>query len=330
MSKLKQLIYLLIVGCGAIAQCSGAAASTGQALIALQPAERLAHATSAEMLGAAWAGQRVVAVGVHGIILLSDDQGTSWRQATQVPVDATLNAVSFSDDKTGWAVGHWGLILQTRDGGESWEVQRSALDEDRPLFAVHFLDASHGVAVGLWSLILTTKDGGRHWVKQDLPAPEGARRADLNLFGLFVSPTGEFYAAAEKGFVLRSTDRGASWNYLRTGYKGSFWTGIAMKDGVLLAGGLRGALYRSSDYGKNWSRIDTRTTSSITSLARTGSDQGITAVGLDGLILRSNDNGTSFGVGYRNDRISLTSILPFNNFNPPMMSSQGPAPADKK
>ena len=80
--------------------------------------------------------------------------------------EPTLTSVSFIDARTGWAVGHWGAILKTTDGGETWEVQRLVTSEDRPLFGVHFIDANHGVAVGLWSLILVTDDGGKTWTKR--------------------------------------------------------------------------------------------------------------------------------------------------------------------
>lgn len=116
------------------------------------PAVQAGNATQATMLAAGWAGERVVAVGDHGIVLLSDDQGRQWRQARSVPLSTPLTGVSFVDARHGWAVGHWGAILSTADGGESWQVQRLSSEEDRPLFAVHFFDARQGVAVGLWSL----------------------------------------------------------------------------------------------------------------------------------------------------------------------------------
>jgi photosystem II stability/assembly factor-like uncharacterized protein len=46
------------------------------------------------LLGAARAGERLVAVGQRGHILYSDDSGNAWQQAA-VPVSADLNAVSF-------------------------------------------------------------------------------------------------------------------------------------------------------------------------------------------------------------------------------------------
>ena len=306
-----------------------AGADATAASVSLRPAASVAHAAQASMLAAAWAGKRAVAVGAHGIVLLSDDQGNSWRQARKVPLDVTLTAVSFAGEHEGWAVGHAGVVLHTLDGGEQWEVQRSTPEQDRPLFGVHFFDGQHGVAVGLWSLVLTTSDGGRQWTTCQMEAPPGSKRADLNLFGLFAGPGGVLYAPAEKGYVLHSIDQGASWSYLATGYRGSFWTGAALADGTLLVGGLRGALYRSGDAGQNWSRIATGSTASITSLAGTGPGS-VLAVGQDGLTLRSDDGGISFGASYRNDRLPLQALLPQAGAMPLLLSAHGPAPADSK
>lgn len=288
------------------------------------PAARVEHAASAGVLGSALAGQRVVAVGDHGVVLLSDDGGKQWRQARAVPVDSTLTAVSFAGAERGWAVGHAGVILATQDGGETWQVQRRAAGEDRPLFAVHMFDAQHGVAVGLWSLVLVTRDGGAHWDSVTLPPPEGAKRADLNLFSLFTSPAGELFATAERGMLLRSVDRGQHWSYLASGYKGSFWAGAALGDGVLIAAGLRGSIYRSADDGKTWSRVDNPGKASITAVLAQGTR--VLALGLDGGVLRSQDGGASFTTEQRDDRAALTSALHRADGRELLFSRQGPLP----
>ncbi|HJV68858.1 WD40/YVTN/BNR-like repeat-containing protein [Ideonella sp.] len=288
------------------------------------PAARVAHAATAGMLGTALAGQRAVAVGDHGVVLLSDDGGQRWRQARAVPVDSTLTAVSFADAEHGWAVGHAGVILATQDGGETWRLQRRAAQEDRPLFAVHMFDAQHGVAVGLWSLVLVTGDAGKTWDSVALSPPEGAKRADLNLFSLFTTPTGELLATAERGMLLRSTDRGQHWAYLASGYKGSFWAGAAASDGVLLAAGLRGSIFRSADDGKTWARVDNPGKASITALLATG--QNVLALGLDGSVLRSQDGGASFNTEQRDDRAALTSALRLADGRELLFSRQGPLP----
>ena len=218
--------------CGTAAVQRDGRAGTADANKPLEPtpAGHRPIAGQAMMLGAAWAGQRVVAVGEQGIVLLSDDRGRTSRQARSVPVSSTLTAVAFADARHGWAVGHWGVILASSDGGEHWGIQRMDIAEDRPLFAVHFFDAEHGVAVGLWSLVLTTADGGKTWTERTLEPPPGDK-ADLNLLGLFADDHGRLYATAERGMVLHSTDRGAA-GAICTGYKGSFWSGIASPTAV--------------------------------------------------------------------------------------------------
>lgn len=272
-----------------------------------QPAKKSSAATQAPILGAAYAGRRLVTVGDYGTVLLSDDAGKTFRQAAGVPVSSTLTAVHFADDKHGWAVGQWGVILHTADGGENWTIQRLETQEDRPLFSVYFSNAREGLAVGLWSLVLRTQDGGKTWATVDLSAPPEGGKADRNLFKIFASAKGELFVAAERGMVLRSADHGQSWQYLNTGYKGSFWAGIALKDGTLLVGGLRGTLYRSTDDGHHWQPVVSGSKSSITDLIEGGGH--VVGSALDGVLLDSTDGGASFTWKQRDDRRSLTAAL---------------------
>lgn len=285
--------------------CAQDAAAKPAALLQ-QPAIRRAYAGEEMLLAATRAGRRLVAVGDHGVVLLSDDDGNTYRQAQAVPTRTTLTAVSFADEKNGWAVGHWGAIVHSADGGETWTLQRSDTSVDRPLFSVYFADAEHGLAVGLWSLFLGTADGGKTWNEVELPAPPDGGKADRNLFAVFANHQGSIFIAAEKGTVLRSADRGATWSYLITGYKGSFWTGCALKDGTLLVGGLRGTIYRSTDDGRTWSAASSGTQSSITGLVEDGAK--VHAVGLDGVHQVSSDDGVSFAGTQRDDRLSLTAV----------------------
>lgn len=287
----------------ATAETAGAAS---EASLPVRPAVRAAHASQAMLLAAMRAGSRIVAVGDHGVVMLSDDDGRSHRQARRVPVDVVLTAVHFASEREGWAVGHRGVVLHTADAGETWALQRIDDSGDRPLFAVHFFDARNGVAVGLWSRVIVTSDGGAHWDTVAMQPPEGSKKADLNLMALAADDKGRLYAAGERGMVLRSEDRGRTWVYEATGYKGSFWASLAAPDGVLLVGGLRGSLYRSTDGGRSWSRVETHSRSSITSLAVVG--PAIVGVGLEGLVLRSDDNGLSFKASVCPERLDLTAV----------------------
>ncbi len=308
---MKRFRRILSVGLAALAPgavhlpvlAQGAAAP---AALSQQPALKRTDAAKEMVLAATRAGRRLVAVGDYGIVLLSDDDGKSYRQATAVPTRATLTSVAFADEKNGWAAGHWGAILRTADGGDTWALQRSDTAVDRPLFAVHFFDAEHGVAVGLWSLVLITSDGGKTWGEVKLPLPPEGGKADRNLFALFADAKGGLFAAAERGTILRSDDRGATWTYHATGYKGSFWSGCALRDGTLLVGGLRGTIYRSADDGRTWNPVASGTQSSITGFAESGGL--VHAIALDGVQLQSADRGMTFALEQREDRLSLTAI----------------------
>lgn len=307
---------------------SGAAlaqAPAAPAPLQIRPAVHSSAATLAPMLGAARAGQRIVAVGDYGIVLLSDDQGKSFRQAASVPISSTLTAVSFADARNGWAVGHWGAILRTTDGGENWSVQRTDTGEDRPLFSVHFFNADEGIAVGLWSLVLRTRDGGRSWETIDLPAPPEGGKADRNLFKVFASPRGSLFVAAERGLILRSDDRGQTWHYLSTGYKGSFWSGTALADGTLIVAGLRGTLYRSTDDGRTWAATASGSKSSLTDIVEVG--DRVIGVGLDGVQIESTDRGASFVWTQRDDRLSMTAAVPAGPVGLVRFSKRGVVPA---
>lgn len=278
-----------------LAFCAAAAHARPLALQAT-PAPRTPAAQTSTLLAAALAGPRIVAVGQHGVVLLSDDQGKNYRQALSVPIAATLTGVYFADSQQGWAVGHWGAILHTSDGGENWTLQRFDLQQDQPLFSVYFRDQQHGWAAGLWSLLLVTDDGGATWSRVPLPSPPGKQKADLNLFQLFPTGGNGLAIAAERGQILHSADAGRTWRYVDTGSKASLWSGMVLADGSWLAGGLRGKLLRSADQGAHWTPVATGSQRSVTGLVAAGGRQ-VVAVGLDGMMLFSQDNGSTFGPG---------------------------------
>ena len=282
---------------------SGAGAAP--ASLKIQPAEATTAATKAMILSSARAGKRIVAVGNHGIVLLSDTDGADFRQAKSVPVRSTLSAVFFVDDKTGWAVGQWGVVLRTDDAGESWTLQRHDTSVDQPLFSVWFRDRQRGYAVGLWSLLIATVDGGKTWTQVTLPPPPGGKKADRNLLKIFANRMGTLFIAAEQGMILKSYD-GENWSYISTGYKGSFWTGIVLNNGTLLVGGLRGTIYRSADDGRSWREAKSEFKSSITDFAEAGGK--VYAAGLDGVFLESDNGGATFKGSQREDRLPFTAI----------------------
>jgi hypothetical protein len=107
-----------------------------------------------------------------------------------------------------WAVGYWGSVFRSGDGGETWE--HVATPGDRALYAVSFADERHGWAAGEAGALLRTEDGGRSWTNLELELVDpldGQPLAKLpNLFGVAaVSPT-EAWVVGDFGTVLHSRD----------------------------------------------------------------------------------------------------------------------------
>jgi photosystem II stability/assembly factor-like uncharacterized protein len=269
-----------------------------------QAAVPSALAARSLLLAVARAGECFVAVGEWGHVVRSCDGGSSWRQAAHVPTRRTLTAVAFVGARQGWAVGHDALVLHTRDGGERWEIQHWAPEEEVPLLSVWFEDERHGIAVGGFGLLVETRDGGRSWERRRL----GAEDEEPHLNHVFAAPGDSLFIAAETGLVFRSRDAGSSWQRLALPYPGSLWHGLATDDaGALLLLGMRGHAFRSEDGGESWQAVETRTDQSLQSAVRLR-DGRIVAVGLGGVVLTSSDGGRSFQLATRPDRRGIAAV----------------------
>jgi photosystem II stability/assembly factor-like uncharacterized protein len=292
---------------------------------AAQPAIIAPLAERSLMIGLAYAGRRVVAVGERGQILHSDDDGRTWTQAP-VPASANLTAVWFADAKNGWAVGHVETILRTTDGGDSWELVHFDPGNPQPLLDVCFTDASHGVAVGAYGVVYVTSDGGAVWSQVPFepdPLPGAAKvepdeddlEADVDLgFEFHLNaiargPGRRLYIGAEAGRLFRSDDAGAHWRELPSPYDGSFHGVLPLDGDALLAFGLRGNLYRSDDGGNTWAAIPTGTTALLDGGARVG-ERTVVVAGLAGVLLVSHDGGRSFALQQLGDRKGISAVLP--------------------
>ena len=261
-------------------------------------------AVSSLLLAGARAGDRLVVVGEYGHVLLSDDEGANWRQAKTVPTRTTLAAVAFVDERTGWAVGHGGIVLSTRDGGESWQLLSGRIDGKDALFSVWFRDEKRGMAVGPYGYAARSSDGGVTWTPFEIAAGELGER-HLNQI---VVRDALVLIAAESGLALRSDDGGETFKPITLPYKGSIWGGAALADRTLLLWGMGGTVLRSTDDGRTWSAIATGTDQSLAGGAQLA-DGSIVIAGLNGVTLVSRDSGASFQASMRSDRSNAAAVL---------------------
>jgi photosystem II stability/assembly factor-like uncharacterized protein len=209
--------------------------------LAPRPAFMAPRAAGALLLDVTRAGEHWVSVGQRGIILRSTD-GQTWQQVP-VPVDTTLTRLRFTDDQRGWAVGYDGTVLGTDDGGASWQLLHHDPQWARPYFDLHLFDADSGLVIGANGALLTTADGGRNWTAVESEAFED----QPNLYDLVALGDGSLLIAGERGLLVRSTDRGATWQRLRSPYSGPLFGALALGERGALVFGLRGNAFHAAD-----------------------------------------------------------------------------------
>ncbi len=289
------------------------------------------HADRLLANGLAQQGQRLVTVGEQGQILIADQPEGPWHSAGVEPQrGSTLTQALFVGQDLALAVGHDGWILRSSDGGKTWtEVAFSS--EGDPLLGLAGPYDGRLYAFGAFGLLLASDDQGQTWQQLALeidgagggldaaPAVPADPNADpfaaVQATGSSDDPFANFDAAAvggpghlnamtqaadgslilagERGLLLKSVDRGQSWQRLPEVYAGSYFGVLALPSKTLITFGMRGHAYRSTDLGVSWQEASVPSNSSLFGGSVDARGQAV-LVGAGHTVLISRDDGRTF------------------------------------
>lgn len=104
----------------------------------------------------------------YGQVFKTINGGESWKKLTLPESTYKINRLFFVDENHGWIVGRLGLILHTRDGGDSWKIQRDVMTGQKELNDVFFIDENFGWVAGGNGTLMYTIDGGKKWNKKNI------------------------------------------------------------------------------------------------------------------------------------------------------------------
>jgi photosystem II stability/assembly factor-like uncharacterized protein len=267
---------------------------------------------------------------------------SSWERLKlpEAVAKSALHSVFFVDAKHGWVVGEKGLCLATKDGGDSWEAQKTG--SGATLRCVWFQDAKTGWACGNGDpnapktgghvvlsrplkagTLLTTTDGGKSWTGSwiptnfDIPWIE-ASAAPLLQVGV---SGGESHL---DGDITRSPDGGKTWKSNRC-FRSLFavrriddkrWlaVGSAVSVGFLptptseLYTNKRCRALYSADGGETWKVSKGSDGKSPLRAVAADTKRGALAVGDDGTILRTEDQCEHWSAAASGTEEDLTAV----------------------
>ncbi len=194
------------------------------------------------------------------ISILSLSTYSQWEFQNPSHTNEEFNDIQFVDTNHGWAVGEYGTILHSNDGGNTWINQHSnsvTITGFHNYQGVYFTDIVNGWVAGwyitedslLSSCLMHTADGGNNWELQF----SNSNEEFLDVW--FTDPLNGWLVGAvdqSDGFIRYTEDGGNSWsdNYI---LEGGYLRSICFVDennGWI--GGDNGNILHTSDGGENW------------------------------------------------------------------------------
>lgn len=275
------------------------------------------------------------AVGHGATVLKTTDGGENWRKvfdgyrASELVIQRLKNEIAALEEKIEQAPESEKADLEWKLEGLQFTLEDAQYDAEvgpwKPLLDVWFADADTGFVMGAYGLIFRTDDGGKTWENW------GGNIKNPNRFhynAVTRIKGGALVIAGEAGNLFLSTNGGDTWETLDSPYTGSFFgvTGTGNVNEIIVFG-LKGTIYRSTNLGKDWTRIPVTTEATINN-ATVGSGGHLILVGQNGAVLVSDNAGQSFRVYTREDRESLLAAYIKPNQSLLLMGEAGVVHAD--
>jgi photosystem II stability/assembly factor-like uncharacterized protein len=246
-------------------------------------------------------GALVVAVVVAAMLTPAAAEGavssahSGWFWGNPLPQGKSVYDVAFSGER-GYAVGDFGTVLRTDDGGASWNGLSTGITVD--LRHVRAIGPDSFVAAGGCAL-RRSDDGGQSF--QRLPWTASDARCSSQIAAVFYPSSSVGYLLLDNGNVLRTQDGGKTWSR-RTAVPNTravnpssparpgdlFFTDE--NTGIAAIGA--GLIYRTDDGGSTWTLVS-NPPHEIRGLWFTDPSHGY-AVGDHDLVIVTNDGGRSW------------------------------------
>jgi photosystem II stability/assembly factor-like uncharacterized protein len=174
------------------------------------------------------------------LIMKTTDGGLNWNN---IFTDSSykLRSVFFTDSWTGYAVGHYGRILKTTNGGNVW-INKFSGDTTISFTSVYFPTTDTGYAVGFPGVVYKTTNGGNDWSSQVSGTSTG-------LLSVYFPNANIGYAVGYDKTIIKTTNGGTTWSVLDPGNVGDLESVYFINADTGYAVGENGTILKTTNGG---------------------------------------------------------------------------------
>lgn len=189
------------------------------------------------------ADKRFVAIDHYRKVWSADADGKNW-QSVKLEQPRTPLAIACSPQGGWWVAGTNATLAGSDDQGKTWQV--TDLGEDTQITALQFTDEHHAIALGEFGLTAVSDDGGKHWKKG--PKIPG----DFYPYAALFRDAREGWVSGIAGQMLHTRDGGQTWQKQANATQAPL-NRLFMHDGVPFGVGNGGIVARLE--GDSWRNL---------------------------------------------------------------------------
>ena len=205
-------------------------------------------------------GPHTIAVGQAGLVMIEESAG-KWT-VIDAGTQSRLFGVSVNSAGLAIAVGEFGTLLKSADGGRTWATaapdwaqyaDAESFGTGEPtMYSAHVSESGEITVAGEYGAILRSNDAAATWTVLR-PVTAGVP----TIFAMYIPAdgAGNSYAVGQTGELLISPDNGRSWAKCTTSTQSNFLGVTATPDGQVVVTGMR-TMYRSSNGGVTWESVE--------------------------------------------------------------------------
>ena len=232
-------------------------------------------------------GNSLWAIGGHGLVLRSNDDGGEWESIASPGDFAALGMAIHKSQPV--IVGQAGKAFKLSDDGENWEPLDSGTDER--LLDIATLSDGSQIAVGSFGAIVKRSAGSDGFTKVAVDWEAIIEDGfEPHLYDVMQTKAGTILIGAEFGMVLRSRNGGKSWSVQNTNDSSVFALHQG-RNGRLIGVGQSGYIISSKDEGVSWQASKSGTSANLLGVSSSGKTFAVVGVRA---VLKSDNGGRSW------------------------------------